>query len=233
MRLEPYVDRLLLGFGALLAVFMAAESVWVVVSGQYGFANGAYVVGILTSLPSLACFLAGGIYLSRSSFSPGQKLRVLKWTAGFGVGFLVVNVALMFTIPPGSVHVAVGWARWAISTGVGAGFLIGYYEARAVQRAVVAERASLQAEQAEDRREMLEYLNSLLRHEVLNTAAVISGYADMLKEQTDADDPAYERLEVIGRQATELTATTRDVRVLLQSMEEGSTLAPVDVSDLL
>lgn len=206
---------------------------WLAVSDQLALINATYLIGIATSIPGIICLVVGGRFLSRSSLTPGQQFRVLKWTVASAVGFLLMNVTLMFTMPPANTLVAVGWARWSVCVGVVAGFLIGYYEARAIQRAVKAERASLQARQAEDRREMLDYLNSLLRHEVLNTAAVISGYADLLKEQTDEDDDAHERLEVISRQATELTATTQDVRVLLQSMEEGADLGPVNLTDLL
>ncbi|WP_435115060.1 sensor histidine kinase [Halolamina sp. C58] len=173
------------------------------------------------------------MFLSRSSLSADQQFRVLKWALAGGVGFLLVNAVLILTMPPGNDLITVGWARWALSIGVGGGFLIGYYEARAVQRAVKAERASIQARESEERREMLDYLNSLLRHEVLNTAAVISGYADLLKQRSDEDDPAYEYLDIIERQATELTGTTKDVRLLLQSIEEGTDLGPVDLTDVL
>ena len=233
MRLDIHADAVLVGIGALLGGVLTMELGWLAVSDQLALINATYLIGIATSIPGIICLVVGGRFLSRSSLTPGQQFRVLKWTVASAVGFLLMNVTLMFTMPPANTLVAVGWARWSVCVGVVAGFLIGYYEARAIQRAVKAERASLQARQAEDRREMLDYLNSLLRHEVLNTAAVISGYADLLKEQTDEDDDAHERLEVISRQATELTATTQDVRVLLQSMEEGADLGPVNLTDLL
>lgn len=233
MNFDSHANTLLVGFGALLAGILATEFVWIAVSGQFHLINMAYVVGIVSSIPGLVGLVAGGMYLSRSSLSTSQRLRVVKWSVGAAVGFLLVNASLMTTMPPGNPLITVGWARWSVSIGAGGGFLIGYYEARAVQRAVRAERASLEAKQSEERREVLDYLNSLLRHEVLNTAAVISGYADLLKERSDEDDPAYEYLEIISRQSTELTGTTRDVRLLLQSMEEGVDLAPVDLTDVL
>ncbi|NHX35851.1 GHKL domain-containing protein [Halolamina sp. R1-12] len=217
----------------MLGGILATEFIWLTVSRQLYLVNTTYLIGIVTTVPGLVGLVAGGAYLSRSSLSPAQQFKVLKWSVGAAVGFLAVNVSLMLTMPPSNPLVAVGWARWSLSIGAAAGFLIGYYEARAVQRAVKAERASIQAKEAEDRREMLDYLNSLLRHEVLNTAAVISGYADLLKNRSDEDDPAYEYLDIIDRQATELTGTTRDVRLLLQSVEEGVELGPVDLTDVL
>jgi|AntRauTorcE11898_2_1112593.scaffolds.fasta_scaffold02454_4 signal transduction histidine kinase len=226
-------DSILIGFGALLGVVLALEFVWIAVSGGLSLISMAYLVGIGSTIPGLIVLIVGGRHLSQSSLSPSQQFRVLKFSVAGASGFLLVNAALMFTMPPARPLIAISWGRWAVSIGAGAGFLIGYYEAQAVHRAVKAERASLQAKQAEERREMLDYLNSLLRHEVLNTAAVISGYADLLKGKTDQDDDAYEHLEVISRQTTELTATTQDVRVLLQSLEEGVDLEPVDLVDLL
>lgn len=224
---------ILVGFGALLAGVLAIEFAWLTDAGFLHEINMAYIVGIATTLPGLVGLVAGGRYLSRSSLSDTQQFRVLKWSVAAGGGFLVVNVVLMITMPPESFLGAVAWGRWAASIGGGGGFLIGYYEARAIQRAVKAERASLEAKQAEERREMLDYLNSLLRHEVLNTAAVISGYAELLKDGADEDDPSYEYLDIIDRQATELTGTTKDVRLLLQSLEEGVDLEPVNLTNVL
>ncbi|GAB7012625.1 hypothetical protein JCM18549_08960 [Halolamina salina] len=212
---------------------MAIEFIWLTLSNRLYLINDVYVVGLATTIPGVVGLVAGGVYLSRSSLSTDQQFRVLKWSVAGGGGFLLVNAMLMLTMPPANRLIAVGWARWSLSIGAGGGFLIGYYEARAVQRAVRAERASIQARESEERREMLDDLNSLLRHEVLNTAAVISGYADLLKQRADEDDPAYEYLDIIERQATELTGTTKDVRLLLQSLEEGTDLSPVDLTDLL
>jgi signal transduction histidine kinase len=212
---------------------VVTEFIWLTVSDQFGLVNAVYLTGLLTTVPGIVALLVGGNYLSESSLSDGQQFRVLKWAVAGSVGFLLINAVLILTMPPDNALITVGWVRWSIGIGAGGGFLIGYYEARAVERAVKAERASVQAREAEERREMLDYLNSLLRHEVLNTAAVISGYADLLKQRSDEDDPEYEYLDVIERQANELTGTTKDVRLLLQSLEEGTDLGPVDLTDVL
>ncbi len=233
MNSDNRASRALIALGCLLGAIVVGELIWITLSDRFTLINATYAVGLLTTLPGIVGLVAGGVFLSRSSLSADQQFRVLKWALAGGVGFLLVNAVLILTMPPGNDLITVGWARWALSIGVGGGFLIGYYEARAVQRAVKAERASIQARESEERREMLDYLNSLLRHEVLNTAAVISGYADLLKQRSDEDDPAYEYLDIIERQATELTGTTKDVRLLLQSIEEGTDLGPVDLTDVL
>lgn len=233
MRFDDRANTILIGLGCLLGVILATELVWTIVSRNTHLINMVYVVGIVTSIPGLIGLVAGGMYLSRSSLSPSQQFRVLRWSVVAAGGFLLVNAALMTSMMPANRLIVVGWARWSLGMGAGTGFLIGYYEARAVQRAVTAERASVQAKETEERREMLDYLNSLLRHEVLNTSAVISGYAELLKDGTDEDDPAYEHLDIIDRQATELTGTTRDVRLLLQSIDEGVDLEAVNLTEVL
>jgi len=226
-------STILVAFGCLLVAVIVTEFIWLTVSNQLDLINAVYLVGLLTTGPGIVALLVGGNYLSRSSLSDGQQFRVLKWAVAGSAGFLLINAVLILTMPPDNTLITVGWTRWSISIGAGGGFLIGYYEARAVQRAVKAERASVQARESEERREMLDYLNSLLRHEVLNTAAVISGYADLLKQRSSEDDPDYEYLDVIERQANELTGTTKDVRLLLQSLEEGTDLGPVNLTDVL
>ncbi|WP_079978656.1 ATP-binding protein [Halolamina sediminis] len=233
MKFDNRANGILVALGCLLGAIVVSEFTWLILSSRLHLINAVYVTGLLTSLPGIVGLVAGGRYLSRSSLSGGQQFRVLKWTVAGGIGFMLVNAVLILTMPPENVLIVVGWTRWSLSIGVGGGFLIGYYEARAVERAVNAERASVQAKESEERREMLDYLNSLLRHEVLNTAAVISGYADLLKQRSSEEDPDYEYLDVIERQANELTGTTKDVRLLLQSLEEGTDLGPVDLTDVL
>mgnify|MGYP000739380820 CR=1 FL=1 len=233
MKFDNRANALLVALGSLLGGIIAIELIWITFSNRLSLINAVYLVGLATTLPGVVGLLTGSVYLSRSSLSPGQQFRVLKWSVAGAAGFLLVNAVLILTMPPANLLIVVGWARWSLSIGAGGGFLVGYYEARAVQRAVKAERASVQARESEERREMLDYLNSLLRHEVLNTAAVISGYADLLKQRSSEDDPAYEYLDIIERQATELTGTTKDVRLLLQSLEEGTDLGPVDLTDVL
>jgi len=230
---DSRVSAVLVAFGALLVGVLLTELSWLILSDQLYLINLAYVVGTVTTIPGLIGLVAGGVYLSRSSLSPTQQFRVLKWSVAATAIFLLVNASLMVTMPPSNPLVAIGWMRWSVSVGAGAGLLTGYYEARAVERAVDAERASLEAKQAEERREMLDYFNSLLRHEVLNTAAVIGGYADLLKSESDEDDQASEYLDIIDRQVTELTGTTKDVRLLLQSLEEGVDLEPVNLTTVL
>jgi len=80
----------------------------------------------------------------------------------------------MVVIPTGSWALIWAWARWAVALGAGTGLLVGCIEGRAVERALTAERTALQTEHLEEQRDYLDYLNGILRHEVLNTATIIN-----------------------------------------------------------
>lgn len=190
-----------------------------------------FLLGILTSVPFAALLVAGPWRLVDDIVPRERYRRIAFWTAGAGAFFTVVNAGMVAFIPPESLWVTVGWLRWAVVLGSGAGFLIGYFEARAIARAVEVERSQIRAAELERRRALLDHLNAVLRHEVLNTANVIEGYADIVAES--ASDDTAERARIIERQAGELASVTTDIRLLLQSVEEADELQRVDLVSLL
>ncbi|MFB6104730.1 MAG: sensor histidine kinase, partial [Halobacteriaceae archaeon] len=98
--------------------------------------------------------------------------------------------------------------------------------------AIEAERAAARATEARKQRELLEYLNAVLRHEVLNTANVVGGYAELIEEElTDPD--LQERIETIQRQTEELTSVITDVRVLLSATEDDEDRTPMELASVL
>ncbi|WP_348643009.1 HAMP domain-containing sensor histidine kinase [Natronomonas gomsonensis] len=132
-----------------------------------------------------------------------------------------------------STWLVVGWLRWAAAIGLGIGVAIGISEARAVDSAIEAERAELQAEHLEAQRDLLEYLNSLLRHEVLNSVNVISGYASLLQEEHPSESRSHEYGETIEEQSQDMSQVIHDVRVLLDATHGTATFDPVNLSEIL
>ncbi|WP_175454360.1 sensor histidine kinase [Halopelagius longus] len=187
---------------------------------------------MVTSLPFVVGLVVGGYQLARLPLDRERYGRVLQWCVGGMAVFGLINVALMVAMPTDDAVTLVGWIRWAVSFGAGIGFLIGYYEAKAIHREAIAQRSAVRAEELERRRELLDYLNALLRHEVLNTANVIEGYASLLDDAA-ADETTRQYAGVIERQATDLTRVTKDVRLLLRTIEEEPTLRRVNLSEVL
>jgi signal transduction histidine kinase len=178
--------------------------------------------------------LAATRWVDTGPLAPERYRRVVGWCVGGAVGFLLVNLAILLSLLPFAALWVVRWLLFAAVSGAVGGVLVGVTEARAVQRAVEHQRAVSRAEQAEEHEAWLDYLNALLRHEVLNSANVVQGVSDVAREETD--DPAVERwLEVIERRSDDLADVVRDVRVLIEASTDpdGDSLYPVDLGVVL
>ena len=186
----------------------------------------------LTALFALP-LMYGGLWLRRSHLDADRHPRIAAWCAVVMVGFLGVNLVMMTAWPADTLGENVGWAVISIAIGASGGMLFGSIEARAIDRAREAERAALRSDQLETQRQWLEYLNSLLRHEVLNTANVVVGYAELLMEDHDGDEPTLEYLERVARQSRKMTDVIQDVRLLIQATSGEADLEPVDVVSVL
>ena len=211
--LQPGTQVLLYGVGILLYP-----------SELLGFAITA-----LFAIP----LVYGGYWLRRSNVSAERYPRVAAWCVVVMVGFLGVNLVMIAAWPADTVGENVGWAVGSAAMGAAAGTLFGSIEARSIERVVEAERATMRSEQLESQREWLEYLNSLLRHEVLNTANVITGYAELLIEEHDGDERSRDHLERIARQSRKMTDVIQDVRLLIQATNDDARFEAVDVVAVL
>ncbi|WP_167599427.1 sensor histidine kinase [Halorussus marinus] len=228
------------GSGVLFVLIFAAE--WVVFKGVNvnAYLSTGFLVSLSITLLASAVILYGGYWLHRSELTPDRYPRIETWFFG-GMGFyLGINAPIMAVWSPDSALVLAGWVRFTVTVGGIGGLLVGVVEARSIQRERAAERATVRAEQAEMHHQHLDYLNSLLRHEVLNTANVITGYASMVLDDADLDDDARERLETIHRQGRDMTGVIRDVKVLIAATrgtvelrdENLSAIVLAEVADL-
>ncbi|MFC4540921.1 sensor histidine kinase [Halosolutus amylolyticus] len=220
-------------FGAALVAVLLGEFWLFPVSDPGSGADGLFLVGVVTSVPFLVGITAGGYWLRTADLSPARYPRIAGWCLAGLIAFLVVNLGLIAAMPT-ETWLAVSWVRWAVAIGTGTGLLVGCIEARAIERALAAERAALRTEHLERQRDYLDYLNGLLRHEVLNTAAIINGYATLLlDEEPSLTDHGRQWASVIADESDELTTVIDDVRVLLQTTEGEYQLEPVDISQVL
>lgn len=189
---------------------------------------GSFTISALVAV----AFVYGGYYLHTSDLGARRYPRVAKWCLGGLLGFLVVNLVIMAATPAATLEGNVGWARGTAVFGALGGLGLGLVEARSIERAERAERANVRAEYADAQRQWFDYLNALLRHEVLNKATVVDGYAALLEADVD-DAEARERIAVIRRNTAHMTSVIEDVRVILQSVEDDAEFHAVDVSAAL
>lgn len=224
----PYV---LLGIGGLFFPILGVELLAVFALGYP--VRQQWLVGVGITIPFVGGILYGGYWLTTCPLPQERFPRILRWALGGLVAFLLLNVPVVFARPPADVLILISWARWAGALGLGGGLLVGIFEARAIDRAAEASRESIRAEEAEAREQLLTYLNSLLRHEVLNTASVISGYAELLRDELHEDAAGRDSLATIERQATELTSVIEDVRVLLEATRGETDFEPIDLTTVI
>lgn len=221
------VPPTLVGTGGLLLLAVIVELLFVpAITWQV-------VLGAASVLPFKLALVGGGLWLYRGGMNRERWPRIAGWVFVGGAGFLVVNLLAMPLTPGLPVLFFVAWVRWSISIGCAIGLAIGVVEARSIERAIAAEQAAVSAEYLDYQREWLDYLNALLRHEVLNNANVISGYTTLLLEEREESDPGYAHLRIIDRQSREMTRVIRDVRTLLETLDEGPRAEPTSLTDVL
>ncbi|RQG98778.1 ATP-binding protein [Natrarchaeobius oligotrophus] len=215
-------------FGALSAIALFVwKALFLSLDDAVSLALGFAVIVV----PSLALVWAG-YRLERGDVPPERYRRIVAWTAGCSVGFLAVNVPPMVLFPWYGIEGTLGWVHFSIVMGAVAGFAIGYVEARSIQQEVEATAAAVRAEQLEYEREMLRYLNDLLRHEVLNSAQIVGGHASLLLAE-EPDDRTRSHLETIQRRSESLEDVIDDVRTMLDANECPTENGAVDLSDLV
>lgn len=191
------------------------------------------IIGIVTSAPFILMLIGGGYKLERSGVSVDRYRRILQWSGLGLVLFTIINLALMVGFPVEGFFGMVGWVLWAVTLGAGTGFVIGYFEAIALDREAESQRAAGRNEELEERRQILTYLNGLIRHEVLNTVSIIQGYAELLEESPDDSATVSTYAEIMRREADELGYVTKDVRLLLQAASWEATGERINLSAIL
>ncbi|RZH69134.1 ATP-binding protein [Natrinema altunense] len=225
---QEYVPPIIGWFGGLSALSLVG---WTV-----AFAGTIDVPGLLLSVaftggPALG-LIWGGYRLDRSDIETSRYARILQWCVGGSVGFLAINLLTMVFFPWYSLAGNISWAHFSVNAGAVGGFAVGYVEARAIQREVEATVATVRADQLANERELLLYLNDLLRHEVLNSAQIISGHASLLQAECD-DERVRTRLETVERESDDLVDVIDDIRAMLEANRGPETHSTVDLTALL
>jgi len=97
----------------------------------------------------------------------------------------------------------------------------------------VTERRKREQKMAEQK-EQIEFFNSLLRHDLLNSMTVIQGNADLLLGEMEDDDCRREYVEKILEKSNDIVSLTKRVRSVLTRLtdEKSTELSPRDVSEV-
>jgi len=199
---EAWLPAAVAGLGAgLLALHLATT---VVTAGVRGVFESRALGGHLLPAGLAVAILGAALALARGDVDPERYPRVAAWCLGGLAVVLALNLPLIGLYGFDSIASNLQWAIFAASLGSLGGLVVGYVEARAIDRAIASERAAVRTDAIEAQRDWLDYLNGLLRHEVLNTANVIEGYADLLME-AEVDPPDREHVETIRRKSRDMS----------------------------
>jgi len=205
---RPIASRVIAGVGIVLAVLFTGLMISTGEIGTVPVSVLAVELGLGLLLPST--LVGAGVWLARSDLPGERTWEVTLWTLG-GLGTFTVLTGWQFYFQllltggrqPSLATLVINGQAGAIS-----GFLVGAYNARANQRAT----------ELADARERLQFLNRLLRHDILNAVQVIAGltkaYADSgAIDEEDADrllSKCHEITDLIERVRTIEQATDRE-----------------------
>ncbi|MEZ3145767.1 sensor histidine kinase [Halobaculum sp. MBLA0143] len=217
------------GVAAAVTLVAVVEAVNRIASGTGGMLlTPAYLVSFGITLPFVVTIAYGAWYLADEPFPPARNRRILGWCVAASGLWTVANLLTMAVLGFTSTWVVIAWIRGAVAFGFGTGLVVGVMEARAVTQAVAAEQARLRAEHAARQRDLVDYVNSLLRHEVLNGVNVVQGNAQLLAESDDAPD---RHVDPILRRSEELQTVVREVRTVVESLDADGTPEATDLAD--
>jgi signal transduction histidine kinase len=187
-------------------------------------ASGPVAAYLLDGLPALGIVYLG-VWLSRSGFSSTRR-----WQVAFGTtaGAVIVAGALALTILIRVVveNRTVGEPVFALLVNAGAGAIaggiVGITYARARNDAAGAARA----------RDRFEFLNSMLRHDVLNRMTIIRARADFIAESVDGREREF--AETISAQVDAVSDEIDRTRAVLDALDsDDASLRRVDLTETL
>jgi len=148
------------------------------------------IINLLTTFPFLIVLVGGGYRLSQGDLQTSLYPRIAGWTtAGF---VFLTGFFSIIALGEAGLLVRVQMVLWGAAVGSGGGALLGLLEARAIDRALAAERTQIRNEELKRQNDRLEEFASILSHDLRNPLNVASGHIELLREEYD--DESFDRI---------------------------------------
>jgi signal transduction histidine kinase len=188
-----------------------------------------YLEVVLLGVPVVVLFGAI-VWMAESEVDRSLHYRVVAWTTGTSVLFLLAVSTSLFVLDP-QYDRGEHLLMLLMSAGFGAsmGTVTGIVETRSIHYGRAQERTAVEARRRKHEQRRLEYLNQYLRHEVLNEVNKINGYADLVATRLD-DDDAREWVEVIEQSSAEVGTFIASIRSIMNDDTENLHVRPTDVT---
>ncbi|MFB6271168.1 MAG: sensor histidine kinase, partial [Halobacterium sp.] len=167
-----------------------------------------FAFSVAVVLPFAGGIVYGGRWLAASDLPVERYPRIAKWLVGGMAGYFLLNLGMMLAWPLESTYGNVAWVEYCAYVGAGGGLAVGLFEARGIQRAVLAERHRVERENAERRSERLEEFADVVAHDIRNPLNVAEGHLELLRADTDSEHveavaDAHERMhDIVDRTLT-------------------------------
>jgi signal transduction histidine kinase len=201
-----------LGFGVAYLLFFYSSGG----ASEIGEASlDGYIEVVLLGMPTII-LLMGAMWLSETDADAEFHGALIRWTIGMAVLFSVaIKTALSVIEPMLTAEEQVLLLLLSAGFGASAGVAVGIRSITARHRQRQHDRSLERARHTEAKRSRLEYLNQYLRHEVLNEANKISGYASLLQERATFEDETADYLETVCQSSEEIQVFIQSIRTIL------------------
>lgn len=191
---------------------------------QFGF-GWPQVAAVLLGAWLSAIIVYGAIYLSGTEYTPRQRWQVAA-AALAGIGFVYLVMYFTVFVRP-SVGLRLGGPTLQLLASAHAGAVAGYLIG------ILYVKARRDAQQARQVGRQLEFMHSILRHDVLNSMTVVRGRTEHLDEQLGG--PHRESLNAIRNQTESVISLSQRARATVDALASEADVTPelVDLSAVL
>lgn len=175
-----------------------------------------FVFGTVTTLPFMFAIGYAGHWLGESRLPTERYPRIGKWFISGLIGFLGINALMIVVWPADAVYNNIMWGLFAAAVGGAAGITIGLFEARAIERAIAAERQEMKRKRVEKRNDRLNEFADTVSHDLRNPLNVASGHLELVREDhesghLDSVADAHDRMETLIDGLLALARSGRDI----------------------
>ncbi|WP_210425020.1 ATP-binding protein [Halorussus halobius] len=219
-RISKLSPSLIMGIGAVLFLFAVGHHAreFVLLTNVVGPAIAFLLDGLLA-----LGVIYGGYWLFRTESSPENRRRIVGWSIGGSLVFLVVFGAtfLVRTIEGRSLTEPAFPLLISVEVGMIAGLLVGYYSTQARE----------DAREARTVRDALAFVNDIIRHDLRNDLNVIEGYAELIEgeERGENGEPAGVEPAIIAEKANEALSRIESTDAITDTLVGEPQLEPTDL----
>lgn len=181
-------------------------------------------LGVLLAAVLSVALVYGGYWLQASEFNAEQGWQVTIWLFAGLIAALALTFWPIFYQRIVGVTIEDPIFILLVSCGLGAnaGLVAGISQ-------VSSQRQFLHVQQARD---SLEFLNRLLRHNILNAISIIQGNAELLIDRADSEE-SIERAHTIHRQSEQIDMLIQNTRILVERIEGEFDAECIDLTAVL